>query len=152
MKRGILFVLPLTASIVMCCWSMEYAFPPRLTSDPVDFVDGFGLATWSEGGYALVGTLKMTGERYAAVTDIVEIGWNDDYVVLETKMMVQEWHIYVIPTGKIYHCDVNTPPVTPFLEECNSFEEFQALKKEVGVPETLIMRDVNQVWEELNQK
>jgi len=127
---------------------MEYAFPPSLTSEPVDFVDGFGLATWSEGGYALVGTLKLTGERYTAETDIVKIGWNNNYVVLETKRVAQEWHIYGIRTGKIYHCDVNTP----FVDECNSFVEWQVLQLKVGVPETLIMRDVNQVWEELNQK
>ena len=93
--------------------------------------------------------LRKTDERYAIASNIVEIGWNDDFIVVESKMTNHEWMIIVVvSTGKTYHCDENTP----FVDECNSFEEFLLLKDEVGVPETLIMRDVHQVYEELNQK
>jgi len=132
----------------MCCFALDYAFPPNITSEPIEFVDGYGLAPWSDGGYALVDISSATGDRNVTITNIVRIGWNNDYIVLESKIVEQEWHIYGVTTKKYFHCGVKGV----FDDNCNSFIEFQALKIKLGIPESLQMRDADDVYEELKQK
>jgi hypothetical protein len=148
MKLTGVMVIPLTLSIFMCCWASELASPPTWTSEPLKILDGYGLAPWSYGGYALIGTLSESGDRYAIVSDIESIGWNDDFIVVEAKITKRRWYIFDVSNRKNYKCDENSP----FADKCNSFEEFQLLKKEIGVPETLVMQDVKQAYEELNKK
>jgi hypothetical protein len=140
-------LLMLTVFITMCCWASEFASPPTWTSEPLKIIDGYGLAPWSYGGYALIGTLARSGERYAIVSDIVSIGWNNDFILVESKVTKQEWNIIVVSTGKNYSCDQNSP----FTEDCSSFEEFNLLKQRIGVPNSLVMKDVDQVYEELSK-
>ena len=148
MKLSSMTMLVLTVSITMCCWASEFASPPTWTSEPLKIVDGYRLAPWSDGGYALIGTLSESGERYAIVSDLTSIGWNSDFIIVESKITKSKWDIFVISARKSYKCDENSP----FVDKCNSYKEFQLLKDKIGIPKTLLLRDVNQVYEELSKK
>jgi hypothetical protein len=139
--------LALTASITMCCWALEYASPPYWMSEPLEIAGGYGLAPWSEGGYALIGTLSKTGERYAIFSDITTIGWDENFIVVESKVLSRKWYLVDLSTKKTYLCYENSP-----IQDCSSFEEFQELKGKIGVPGTLLMKDVNVVYKELSEK
>lgn len=148
MKKSGVMLITLVVSTLMCCFASELAWPPTWTSEPLEMVDGYGLAPWSYGGYALIGTLSESGERYAIVSDIQRIGWNDWFIVVESKTSKRKWLIIDIVNKKNHICDENSP----FEDECNSFEEFQTLKKEIGIPETFVMKDVEQAYEELKSE
>jgi hypothetical protein len=80
-------------------------------------------------------------------SQVQRIGWNDDFIILEEQEKTQKvWKIIVVRTEYVYYCAEKTE-----LDMCKSYDEFKSLRTETEVPDDIELRDVFDVYEELNK-
>ena len=144
---SILITLTLLSSITLtaCCWASELAFPPRLGDEIVKTSGDFVLTTWSYGGYVLIGNYSDAEQRYVAVESIVEIGWNDDFIIIKNNSRDYPWHIIIVATNQNFPCGVENPLID--LGSCIGYE----MAADLNLPDKLDiqMKNVLEVFESL---
>ncbi|MBM3151418.1 MAG: hypothetical protein FJZ96_04315 [Chloroflexi bacterium] len=144
---SILVILTLLSSITLtaCCWASELAFPPQLGDEIVKISGDFGLTTWSYGGYVLVGNYSDAEQRYVAVEGIVEIGWNNDFIIIKNNSHDYPWHVIIVTTNQNFPCGVENPLID--LGACISYD----VVADLNLPDKLDiqMKNVQDVFESL---
>lgn len=79
-------------------------------------------------------------------SQINRIGWNNNFIVVEEQEKTQKvWKIIVVKTEYVYDCIEKIE-----IDMCKSYDEFKSLRTQVGVPDDVELRDVVDVYDELN--
>jgi hypothetical protein len=129
------------AGILLCCWCCcepaAEVLPALLDREQLYIVGGY----YEPPHYPTDGTALT----YDAVVEqtVVTIGWDEDFILLERhpprvallhepRSWHPEWYIVVVSTGEV-HSDL-------------SYDEFLLLREELGVPDSIEMRDASDVY------
>ncbi|MEW6242324.1 MAG: hypothetical protein AB1564_16095, partial [Chloroflexota bacterium] len=113
---------------------------------PVEIVSGYELAQErNRFGFVVFAPSKRVPdgmyETETLASQIVWIGWNDDFiVVMEQEETQKVWRIIDVVSQHVYDCIEATQ-----IDMCNSYDEFLSLRTQLGVPESVVMRDVQEV-------
>jgi hypothetical protein len=136
------------ATISLCCFAAE-TVPVYVERTPVDIVGGYSLGRTPLGGLQLYeppyDPQDGLGLAYHAVAEqaVVSIGWNEDFIVAERHPLGYvlgdrpdsshpEWYVVVVSTGEV--------------RTSYSYDRFLNLRAELGVPDSIEMRDARKVY------
>jgi hypothetical protein len=151
--RALVAPFVIAAALQCCCCCGEptaEVLPALLRRDRVDIVGGYALGGWLGSGLELHkppypdprdGTLLA----YDAAVEqtVVTIGWDEDFILIERypprvgflhepTIWHPEWYIVVVSTGEVHRA--------------SSCDEFVRLREELGVPDSIEMRDARDVY------
>jgi len=140
-------------AVFLCCFAAELV-PVYLERTPVQIVGGYSV------GRNPLGALQLYEPPYEPQDEavrlaypvvvqeaLVRIGWDEDFILVERHPLPPElertltdqpdssrpkWYIVVVSTGEVH---------TTW-----SFDKFLTWKAELGVPDTIEMRDARQVY------
>jgi hypothetical protein len=141
------------AAIVFCCCCCgepaAEVLPALLGRESVHIFGGYSLGGWLGQGLELHGPLcglwDEVGPPYDVVVEptVVTIGWDQDFILVERRpprvgflhepsTWHPEWYIVVVSTGEVH---------TSY-----SYDAFLHLRQDLGVPESIEMRDASDVY------
>jgi hypothetical protein len=138
------------AAIVLCCFAAE-TVPVYLERTPIHVVGGYSVGRVPLGGLELFeppyDPQDSEGLSYPIVVQpaLVRVGWDEEFILAErhplpryTTMGDQpdsshpEWYIVVLLTGEVH---------TSY-----SYDRFLDLRADLGVPDSIEMRDARKVY------
>ena len=147
-------VTPVVIAVVLlccCCPAAEVAFPPTMERDPTELTGGYSLGRIFLGGLKLYGppiVYVVEGQEhfdYPIIADqaVVKIGWDEDFILAERHPLGNTlgdkpdsshpgWYIVVVSTGEV--------------QSRYSYDAFLSLREELGVPDSIEMRDAREVY------
>jgi len=118
---------------------------------PVEIISGYELAQLrNKSGFVVSSPPRRAPDgMYIADTlasQIRRIGWNNDFIVIEEQEETQKvWKIIIVKTEHVYDCIERIE-----IDMCKSYDEFKSLRTQIGVPDDVELRNVVDVYEELN--
>lgn len=159
MKRNLFVFIAITMLLSSCSLSLrriESFFTADDPQDifvrmPIELVSGYRLAQMkSSENFTLTSPLKCSSDRICEsdmlASQINRIGWNNNFIVVEEQEKTQKvWKIIIVKTEYVYYCAEKTE-----IDMCKSYDEFKSLRTQAGVPDDVELRDVVDVYEELN--
>jgi len=143
------FVTPfLVATALLCCFAAE-TVPVYLERAPVQIVGGYSVGRAPLGGLELYeppyDPKDGMGLAYHRVVEqaLVRIGWDDKYILAERHPLGHtmgdqpdsshpKWYIVVVSTGEV--------------RTSRSSDRFLDLRAELGVPDSIQMRDARKIY------
>jgi len=150
--RALVTPFVIAAAFLCCCCCCEPAaevLPALLERERVHIVGGYSLGGWRGSGLELYeppyDPMDGAGLAYDGVVEqtVVTIGWDEDFILIERhpprvtflhepSTWHPEWYIVVVSTGEV--------------QSRGSYDAFIRLREELGVPDSIEMRDAREVY------